>query len=101
MFPQFSVHFTEIIRRRDPSFNIYRPQTKLRKGNVFTSVFQEFCLRGGGCISACTGQTPLPLGRHSPGQTPPWADPPTATAADGMHPTRMHSCFYEVFTRGG
>ena len=53
------------------------------------------------------GQTPhwadaRPLtGRHSPGQTPPWADtlpwadtppPEMATAADGMHPTGMHSC---------
>ena len=25
----------------------YRPQTKLRKGNIFTSVCQEFCPRGG------------------------------------------------------
>ena len=40
-----------------------------------------------------------PLGRHPPGQTsparqtPPWADiPPMATAADGTHPTGMHSC---------
>ena len=24
----------------------YRPQTKLRKGNVFTSVCQEFCSQG-------------------------------------------------------
>ena len=34
---------------------------------------------------------PTPLGRH-----PPWADTPpqqTATAADGTHPTGMHSCF--------
>ena len=65
---------------------------KLRKGNVFTSVCQEFCLRG--CLPDTywqTRQTP-PLGRH-----PPWqADTPTqqmATATDGMHPTEMHSCF--------
>ena len=25
------------------------------------------------------------------------ADPPTATAADGTHPTGMHSCFYDIF----
>ena len=55
----------------------------------------------------------------SPGQTPPWADPPlkqiipprkqtppgrqtspqqTATAADGTHPTLMHSC-YRLFPK--
>ena len=26
----------------------YRPQTKLREGNVFTPVCQSFCSRGGG-----------------------------------------------------
>ena len=37
--------------------HFYRPQTKLRKGNVFTNVCQEFCPQGG-----CTppGQTPPP-----------------------------------------
>ena len=31
-------------------------------------------------------------GRHPPGLTPPRVDtPPTATAADGTHPTGMHS----------
>ena len=48
----------------------YRPQTKLRKGNVFTSVCQEFCPRG------------IPPTPHQ-----------TATAADGTHPIVMHSCF--------
>ena len=38
--------------------HFYHPQTKLRKGNVFTSVCQEFCLRGKG------------------GAPPPWADTP-------------------------
>ena len=52
----------------------YCPQMKLRKGNVFISVCQEFCPEGG--------------------FTPPGRPPPrqTATAADGMHPTGMHSC---------
>ena len=31
-----------------------------------------------------------PLGRHPPGPTPPLSE--TATAADGTHPTGMHSC---------
>ena len=101
----------------------YRSQQKLRKGNVFTSVCQEFCPwgRGGGCLplglEGCTppretplqtdtlGQTPphadTPLDRHPTLADTPWADTPrqtpapppeTATAADGMHPTGMHSC---------
>ena len=52
--------------------------SKLRQGNIFRSVCQEFCPHGGGvCLSAC------------------WDTPPqqTATAADGTHPTGMHSCF--------
>ena len=43
--------------------------------------------RGGVCLSACW-DTP-------PRQTPPWADtppPPAVNAADGTHPTGMHSC---------
>ena len=39
--------------------------------------------------------TTSPLGRHTPGQTHPWQTPPpppTATAADGTHPTGMHPC---------
>ena len=90
----------------------YRPQTKLRKGNVFESVCQGFCLWG--CIPACTGADTLPswadtpgqtlpgqtpaLGRHPradtlPGQTPslgrhpPWADTlPGQTPSLGRHP---------------
>ena len=59
---------------------------RLRKGNVFTSVCQEFCPQGRECIPACTGADTPPdryssmhWGRH----------PPAATAADGMHPTGM------------
>ena len=52
------------------------------KGNIFTSVCQEFYPGG--------------VSEHVLGQTPPWADQPPAqqmaTAADGMHPTGMHSC---------
>ena len=63
----------------------YRPQTKLRKGNVFTPVCQSFCLQGGVC----------PV--HARIHPLPWADnpppPPTATAGDGTHPTGMLSCY--------
>ena len=67
---------------RGPTPDFYRPQTKLRKGNVFTSVCQEFCPQRGKVY------TPL--------ADTPWADTPppnqTASATDGTHPTGMHSC---------
>ena len=73
------------------------------EGYVFTPVF----LSTRGCLPQCRlghhppgsrhphpprKQTPLP-----PEQTPPKTDHPpeqTATAADGTHPTGMHSCFW-------
>ena len=62
----------------------YRPQKKLRKGNVFTPVCQSFCSQWEGVH---------PLGRHPNGQTPPRADTSqTVPAVDGRHPTGMHSC---------
>ena len=57
----------------------YRPQTKLRKGNVFASVCQGFCLWG--CIPACTGADTLPSWADTPGQTLPGQTPPL-----GRHP---------------
>ena len=75
--------------------NIYRPQTKLRKGNVFTSVCQEFCPRGVGgavCSSACWDTPPR---KHTPREVHPSlrkAHLPTVTAADCTHPTGMLSC---------
>ena len=51
----------------------YRPQTKLRKGNVFTSVCQEFCPRRG--VSTPPRQTP-----------PTWAD--TTTPKQTRPPSR-------------
>ena len=60
--------------RKMSYFYYYRPETKLWKGNVFTSVCQEFCPQGG---------------VHPPGQTP---SRQTATAVDGTHPNGMHSC---------
>ena len=70
---------------------------------------QEFCPQSGGVsaplhagIHTLPGQTPdtpprqtLPGQTPAPGQTPPGRHPPkTATAADGMHPTGMHSCYW-------
>ena len=64
-------------QRTDRFFTYYRPQTKLRKGNVFTPV----------CDSVHRGEvTP-------PGQTPLYPLPETPTAADGTHPAGMHSCY--------
>ena len=72
---------------------------KLRRGNDFTLVCQSFCSQGG-CLSShpgsklrgiggCLGQYPggVCLGGGS------LPTPSPADAADGMHPTRMHSCF--------
>ena len=67
------------------------PQTKLRKGNVFTPVCQLFCSQGGVCLSACWDTPPSPtppvrhplgrhttLGRHTPlCRHPPQADTPS------------------------
>ena len=71
----------------------YRPLTKLRKGNVFTPVCQSFCSQG---VSAS-----VHAGIHNPpGQTHPLcpvhAGIDSATAADGTHPTGMHSCLVEI-----
>ena len=67
----------------------YRPQRSC-EGYVFTGI----CLstRGRGvCLSACWDTTHT----HTPGADPPREQTPpgeTATAADGTHPTGMHSC---------
>ena len=67
----------------------------IRQDNIFTSVCQKFCPRGASA-SVHAGIHPpgrhhlLPLGRHPPPQQ-------TATAADGTHPTGMHSWFINSF----
>ena len=91
--------------------NIYRPQTKLREGNVFTGVCDP--VHGGGGVRApgsawsregllqggCLFQGVPALGgglllggcllrEGCLVETP----PPMATAAGGTHPTGMHSC---------
>ena len=74
------------------------PQTKLRKGNVFTSVSQEFCPHGGRCTPpGADRQTPSPwadtsLGRHpNPRQTIP---PPPKS--DG-HCSRRYTSYWNAF----
>ena len=93
--------------------NYYRPQTKLWKGYDFTPVCHSVHRGGGGLPQCMLGYTPH--WTDTPDQTPPslwvdnpslWADTPpsgqtpprrqtpqqTATAADGTHPTGIHSC---------
>ena len=79
----------------------YRPQMKLRQGNVFTPACDY--VHRGVCVSQhAMRRVYIPLGRHPPGRQPPCqtptpgADhpPPNEMATDtgGTHPTRMHSC---------
>ena len=54
---------------------------QLRKGYVFTSVCQQFCPQGGGEGGVCMAKGEACVARE------------TSTAADGAHPTGMHSCY--------
>ena len=87
--------------------HIYRPQTKFAKV-MFLHLSVSHSVHRGGSASVHTGIPPHthPRSRHPPGaDTPPpprTRHPPqsrlplpgaeTATAADGTHPTGMHSC---------
>ena len=63
-----------LVSAKKETQNNYHPQTKLRKGNVFTSVCQELCPKGG--VSAAvhagihTPQADTPLDRHPLAYTP-------------------------------
>ena len=100
-----------------PRNNFLPSAKKLRQGNIFTSVCQEFCPQGVGCLFSACWDT-HPPGRHPPWQTSPRANTPSlpwagtplgrppgqtppcpvharidmATATDSKHPTGMHSC---------
>ena len=81
----------------------YSPQTKLWKGNVFTSVCQEFCPRGGEDYTP-SKQTSPPLGQTPPGQThTPQADPSGQTPLTGRHPpsddhcSGRHASYWDAF----
>ena len=66
--------------------HFYRPQTKLRKGNVFTPVCQSFCSHGGGGLPQCMLEY-TPLGRHPP------ADTPRQTHPLGRHAPLPSACW--------
>ena len=73
--------------------NFYRPQTKLREGNVYTPVYQSFCLQGGlllGDLHLGGGSTSG--GGGEVGHTPPSDTTGYGQRAGGTHPTGMHSC---------
>ena len=68
-------------------------------------MFSQACVKNSVHWGVCLPSTPLHAGIHPPGRLP-WADTPEqmspqadtplpemATAADGTHPTGMHSCF--------
>ena len=80
----------------------YRPQTKLQKGYVFTPVSHSIHRRGFWGMSAPVHAGIHPRADTPPGQTPPSRHPPgrhpqqTATAADGTHPTGIHSCYFSI-----
>ena len=82
----------------------YRPQRSCGKV-IFSQVSVSHPVDRG-CVypSMHWGRHPprrhLPRQTPRPGQTSPWADTlleQTATAADGAHPTGMHSCSFILF----
>ena len=72
----------------------YRPQTKLREGNVFTGIYDSVH-RGSlvpgvsGLGGTCSGGGYLLRGSLVPGGDARWR----WYAAGGTHPTGLHSCF--------
>ena len=90
-------------------FHVFHgPQTKLRKGNVFTNVCQSFCPQREGVSAPMHARIhTTPLVRHPPwSDTPPGQTPPLVRhlpprrpllRAYGTHPTGMHSCCWFFF----
>ena len=74
-----------------PNILHFLPSTnEVCEGYVFAPVCHS--VHGGGVsVSVHAGIHPSPSSRHPPPQQ-------TATAADGTHPTGMHSCIYFVLS---
>ena len=76
------------------------PATKLGQGNIFRSVCQEFCSRGG-CLPHCMlGNNPAGTRGRQPPQDQRQAPPGTRgrhPPPGGTHPTGMQSCFDNSF----
>ena len=91
--------------------------TKLGQGNIFRSVCQEFCPRGGGCLPQCMlgytspgskhpppeADTPsCPRSRHPWEQTPPGADTPWEQTPPGSrYPRSRHPPGADTPTESG
>ena len=101
-------------------FHFYRPQRSCGKVIFSQASVSHSVNRGKGCLAdtplgrhptqcmpGYTAPCPVHAGIHTPRQTTPNAcwdthppmhagihPPPVATAADGMHPTAMHSCCF-------
>ena len=73
----------------------------LRRKDFVTVMFSQACVKNsahrweGGVSQHALGGGGTPTGQTPPRQTPPGQTPPLpmATAADGTHPTGMHSSF--------
>ena len=84
-------HLNKQTRHSIIFIDIYHLQMKVRKGNVFRSLCQEFCPQGRG---KCTPWADTPRQTHHPRpDRHPSPNKQMATAADGTHPTEIHSCF--------
>ena len=85
---QYIYQVTPYLKYQQQQVHIYRPQRSCSKV-IFSQACVKNSVHGGGGLPQCMlGYTPLdrpPMGRHTPPQQ-------TATAADGTHPTGMHSC---------
>ena len=104
--------FVTLLPGGNKTFFYYRPQRNCGKV-MLLHLSVSHSVHGGVYLSMHWGRHPLadtppgrhPPGRYPPGQKPRWADtplvrhpprkkptplPPTATAADGTHPTGMH-----------
>ena len=91
-------------------FAFLNPATKLREGNIFTSVFQEFCpQRGGACMAVghawwghawqgvCVVGTCMVGCMHGMGHVW-WGDMHSGGCVGGMHALPRH---YEIWSMSG
>ena len=110
----FSLAFPNYSSLRISHFAYNTIMVNTVRNEVVKVMFLQACVcphGGGGCLPQCIlgypppEQTPLREQTHPPPtreQTPPPRSRhptprETATAADGTHPTGMHSCFKELF----
>ena len=97
------LHETIIMMHWISLYSPLPPPPTLQKGNVFTSMYHSFCPRGGACMvkGACMARGGYMAAGMCVGGCAWWGAcrvggacmaGEMATAADGTHPTGMHSC---------